>query len=252
MAEGLLRFVPPNFSREAAVLVIDSEKYLAGLRKLMPAARILRLTSEDELPAAAKIFDVIIDESCLTFARGIYQRLAGMRLLLKDSGFLLTQFLNVRFVEVLENLRRGGFSAGEERFWAKRDVVRILDDAAFKEIRFLPGEKLIAGKIESWIDFGFENFSEDLATRIWQVKACRNTAEVAALKDLYAEKTRAQLSRLLMRIEFGIDAEENLAALRDLCAREKIFGEYLSDFVAQVVTHKAAAEFILAAVDKNA
>ena len=250
MAEGLLRFVPPNFSSDAAVLLIDSEKYSAGVRELMPNARIFSLALEDELPTPPKIFDVIISENCLTFARDCYRTLLELKHLLKDSGFLLTQFLNVRFVEVLEGLRRGEFATGERRFWAKRDVVKILDDATFKEIRFLPGERAKIS-VSAWEGFGFDNFSEDLSTRIWQVKACKCTAEVAALKEFYTPEIRAELSRLLHRIEYDIDAEENLRALIELCRREKIFAAYLADFVEQVVVHPAAAKFILAAVDKS-
>lgn len=246
----LLRFVPPNFSSDAAVLLIDSEKYFAGVRELMPNARIFSLTLEDELPVEPKIFDVIISTNCLTFAPDCYRNLLEFNYLLKDSGFLLTQFLNVRFVEVLENLKRGTFPAGERRFWAKRDVVKILDDATFKEIRFLPGEQLEVS-VSDWEEFGFDNFSEDLATRIWLVKACKCTAEVAALKEMYTPEVRAELSRLLHRIEYGIDVEKNLQALVELCQREKIFSDYLADFVEQVVVHEAASKFILAAVDKS-
>ena len=241
----LLRFVPPNFSSDAAVLLIDAPEFEAGVRELMPNARIFSLTLEDELPVEPKIFDVIIAGTCLTFAQNCYRRLLEFNHLLKDSGFLLTQFLNVRFVEVLEGLKRGVFPAGERRFWAKRDVVKILDDATFKEIRFLPGER-VEVSAAAWEDFGFDNFSEDLATRVWLVKARKCTAEVAALKEFYTPEVRAELSR----IEYGIDAEENLRALVELCQREKIFYDYLADFVEQVVVHEAAAKFILAAVDK--
>lgn len=245
----LLRFVPPNFSDDAVVLLIDSPEFLAGVRELMPNARIILLTAEDELPVEPKIFDVIISPKCLTFARDCYRNLLEFNHLLKDSGFLLTQFLNVRFVEVLEGLRRGIFPAGERRFWAKRDVVKILDDATFKEIRFLAGERAEISTA-AWEEFGFDNFSEDLSTRVWLVKACKCTAEVAALKEMYTPEVRAELSRLIHRVEYGIDAEKNLQALVELCRREKIFAEYLADFVEQVTVHAAAAKFILAAVDK--
>lgn len=245
----LLNFVPPNFSSDAAVLLIDSPEFLSGVRELMPNAQIFQLALEDELPVEPKIFDVIISGKCLTFARDCYRNLLELNHLLKDSGFMLTQFLNVRFVEVLENLKRGIFPAGERRFWAKRDVVKILDDATFKEIRFLPGERAEISTA-AWEEFGFDNFSEDLSTRVWLVKACKCTAEVAALKELYTPEIRAELSRLIHRIEYSIDAEENLQALVELCRREKIFAEYLADFVEQVVVHEAAKKFIPAAVDK--
>ena len=179
----------------------------------------------------------------LTVGENFYATLFTLNRLLRDSGFLLTQFANMRFVGVLENLRRGRFSDNERKFWAKSDVVRLLDDAAFKEIRFLPGVRENFS-VEAWENFGFDNFSDDLATRTWLVKACKCTAEVAALKEIFTPEIRAELSKLLHRIDADIDAEENFLKLMRLCDREKIFDEYLADFITQVVVHDAAKNFI--------
>ena len=228
--------MPPNFSSDSAILLIDSEKYLTDIKKIMPNAQIVILNSWD-LPTKPKIFDVIISEDCLTYGQNFYRKLAELNHLLKDSGFVLTQFLNVRFMGVLENLRRGIFSANEERFWAKFDIVKILNDANFKEINFLPGEQVKISAAD-WENFGFDNFSDDLITKIWLVKASKCTAEVAALKEIYTPEIRAELARLLHRVEYDIDAEKNLAAILELCRRENIFKEYLADFIEQTVIHK--------------
>lgn len=232
----LLKFMPPNYSSNAAVLLIESQKYLAGVKKLMPNAQFVVLESWN-LPVEPKIFDVIIAGDCLTYGENFYRRLAELNHLLKDSGFVLTQFLNVRFIGVLESLRRGIFCPKEERFWAKFDVVKILNDANFKEINFLPCERKKI-PVEEWENFGFDNFSEDLSTKIWLVKASKCTAEVVSLKEMYTYETRAELSRRLHRVEYDIDAEKNLAAILELCRRENIFDEYLSDFIEQTVIHK--------------
>ena len=71
-------------------------------------------------------------------------------------------------------------------------------------------------------------------------------AEVAALKELFTESTRAELSRLLHRIEYDIDVDENFSRLIKLCDREGIFDEYLTDFINQVVVHESAKDFIRA------
>ena len=236
MRNEILKFVPPNYSSNAEVLLIDSEKYLTGLKNLMPNAQFLILENWN-LPTEPKIFDVIISEDCLTYGKNFYRKLAELNHLLKDSGFILTQFLNVRFIGVLESLRRGIFSANEERFWAKWDIVKILNDANFKEINFLPGEQLKISASE-WENFGFDNFNKDLTTKIWYVKASKCTAEVVALKEMYTYETRAELARLLHRVEYDIDAERNLAAIFELCRRENIFEEYLADFIEQTVIHK--------------
>ena len=236
MNNEILKFVPPNYSSNAAVLLIDAEKYLAGVRELMPNAQFVILESWD-LPSEPKIFDVIISEDCLTYGQNFYRKLAELNHLLKDSGFVLTQFLNVRFIGILEGLRRGIFSPQEKRFWAKFDVVKILNDANFKEINFLPGER-IKNSAAEWENFGFDNFNDDLTTKIWLVKACKCTPEVVALKEMYSHETRAELSRLLHRVEYDIDAEKNTAAILELCRRENIFNEYLADFIEQTVIHK--------------
>lgn len=262
---GLLEFVPPNFL-PIAVLVIEDEKFLSGLREILPAAKIALLMKEptpeikklcdefradliDELPTAPKIFELIIAPKILTVGENFYASLLAFNHLLTYSGALLTEFYNVRFVGVLERLRRGKFFNNEQRLWAKADVVKLLDDAIYKEIHFSPGSR---GKISAaqWEEFGFENFNEDLTTKIWLVKACKCTAEVAALKEIFTPEVRAELSRLLHRIEYDLDAEENFSRLMKLCEREGIFDEYLRDFINQVVVHSAAKEFIKFRADK--
>ncbi len=265
---GLLKFVPPNFSDEVTALVIESENYLADLRNLMPKARIAFLTTDrDEkisalckslkvdlfygdyarngLPTEPKIFDIILAEDCLTYPPESYRTILEINHLLKDSGFMLTQFWNARFIKVLEELRRGKFPAREKRLWAKWDVVKVLDDAIYKEIRFLPDEQIEKNSaVEEWEKFGFDNFSDDLLTKIWLVKARKCEAEVAALKEIYTEEIRARISRLLHRIEYDLDAEENFQKLMTLCKREQIFDDYLADFISQVVVHDEAKIFL--------
>ena len=219
---GILKFVPPNFL-PVNVLVIDSPELLDELRKLLPEARIAFMTTKrtpslekicdefradllvgnylhGELPTAPKIFEVIIAQEILSAGETLYPTLLALNHLLKDSGALLTRFT--------------------ESTWTKARLVKLLDDAIYKEIRFLPDE----------------NF--------WLVKARKCTAEVAALKELFTDETRAELSRLLHRIEYDIDAEENFLRLMELCDREGIFDEYLTDFIEQVVVHASAKNFL--------
>ena len=240
----LKNFVPPNFL-PIKVLLIDSEEYLSGLRKILPAAQIFTADLIDELPTKPKIFEIIIAKDVLTIGENFYATLMLFNRLLTNSGFLLTQFYNVRFVRVLERLKQGKFLNNERRFWAKADVVKLLDDALYKEIHFLPGERENISA-EDWEQFGFENYNDDLTTKIWLVKACKCTAEVAALKDIFTDEVRADLARILHRIEYDIDKEENFQRLMALCAREGIFDDYLSDFINQVVVHAAAKNFIKA------
>ena len=196
---GLLKFVPPNFL-PVEVLLIDAEEFLPDLQKLLPAAQIW-LTTEQDLPRSEKFFELIIAQDVLTIGDDFYIRLLMLNHLLKNSGALLTQF--------------------SEKVWTKARLVKLLSDATYKEIHFLPDE----------------NF--------WLVKACKCTAEVAALKEIFTPEIRAELSRLLHRIEYDIDTEENFGRLIKLCEREGIFDDYLNDFIEQTVIHAAARNFIL-------
>ena len=219
---GLLKFVPPNFL-PVNVLVIEASEFLVDLRKLLPDARIAFMTakrtpvtekicrdaradllvgnySRGELPTAPKIFELILAPNVPALDETLYPTLLALNHLLKDSGALLTQFTETR--------------------WSKAQVVKLLDDAIYKEIRFLADGEC------------------------WLVKARKCTAEVAALKEVFTEEIRAELSRLLHRIEYDIDAEKNFLRLMELCDREGIFDEYLTDFINQVVVHAAAKNFI--------
>ena len=109
-----------------------------------------------------------------------------------------------------------------EKIWTKARLVKLLSDSTYKEIHFLP----------------------DDCPKSWLVKACKCTAEVVALKEIFTPEVRADLSRLLHRIEYDVDAEENFLRLMDLCEREGIFDEYLSDFINQVVVHASAKNFL--------
>ena len=256
---SILNFVSPNFL-QIKVLVIESKEFLSGLREILPAARIALLKKEsspeikrlcdefkadliNELPTAPKIFEIILARDVLTIGENFYATLMMFNHLLTDSGFILTQFYNARFVGILERLKQGRFFNNERRLWAKADVVKLLDEAIYKEIHFLPGERENISA-QDWESFGFDNFNEDLTTKTWLVQACKCTAEVAALKDVFTPEVRADLSRLLHRIEYDIDVEENFQRLMTLCEREGIFDDYLSDFINQVVVHEAARDLI--------
>ena len=119
---GILNFVPLNFL-PINVLLIESEEILADLREILPAAQIAFLKKEPsekiktlceefradlitELPIVPKIFEIIIAKDILTTEKDFYSKLLALNHLLTDSGALLTEFYNVRFVKVLENLRR--------------------------------------------------------------------------------------------------------------------------------------------------
>ncbi|TYZ29017.1 class I SAM-dependent methyltransferase [Selenomonas caprae] len=244
-------------------LVIESLEHLGRLRELYPQASLTVVTRHEEaaelpalaglgidwhildyrqqrLPFAEESFDFVLAEPVLTEAWELYDTLMDISRKLTDVGTLYTAYLNIRYQGVLAQLRQGLFPVRDKHLYAKTEIVRILDDAVFKEINFLPGmqdDDLAAG--EAWAAQGFEDFSHDLSTGKWLVEACRSTASVANLKGLYERGTRKELARLLHRIEYGVDTQKNLAELKKLCEVQMIFPEYLEDFVHEACAHPA-------------
>ncbi len=271
--EGLLGFISPN-PQPIRVLAIESLFYLKELRALLPSAQISVVTAfepaaesdecanlgiewyfldfrRDDLPFSDGSFDIILAEPCLTAAFTPYETLAVLGKLLKDTGFMVTQFRNIRYWRILQDLREGFFHEREERLYAKPEVVRLLNDAIFKEISFAPlREEEGAGPAE-WETMGFADFSNDLGTEIWMVMAARSTAAVANLKSLYTPEIRRELSWILHRIEYDIDRQENFDRLWRLCEKHMIFEDYLWDFAREVIIHSEALEVLSKAAEER-
>lgn len=165
----------------------------------------------------------------------------GLNRRLKETGTLYTSYPNVRYHRVLDLLRAGDFPVrGERRLYAKPEIVRLLNDALYKEIHFIPGEQDDdPSATAAWVHAGFANVSDDLSTRTWLVRAERSTAAAANLKLFFSAGTRRDVARLLHRIEYGVAPAESIAALRTLCMREGVFADYLADFITEVCIHAA-------------
>ena len=248
------------------ILAVESLILLPRLRTLFPRAGIAAVTRMEYAPETVELrgleldwtladyrreplpfgedsFDLLVAAEALTEAYEPYVELMALGRLLKGTGTLLTQYRNVRFHGLLAGLRAGEFPLQEHHAWAKPEVVRLLNDTLFKEITFAPGEQeepgqegQSAGEAE-FLGLGFDNYSRDLATNIWLVKADRSTASVANLKGMYSQDTRKELARLLHRLEYGVDREASLERLRELCRQEQIFREYVEDFVQEACAH---------------
>ena len=218
------------------ILTVDSSQYLPRLRALCPHAAVTAYGDGNSLEQGS--FDLVLAESIFADAKDPYDALMELSRLLTDTGTLLAAFPNVRYHAVLEELQRGEFPVRGRHLWAKAEVVRILDDTLFKEIVFAPGVQDEADAEEkAWAALGFDDYSRDLATEVWLVKASRSTAEVANLKSLYDKKTRAELARILHRIEYDVNRAENRRTLQAFCEAHQIFPDYLRDFIHSTCTH---------------
>lgn len=241
---GLLKYVSPNVGN-LNVLVVDTLSYVEELHELLPVANFSLWSAADIFNKNNEnAFDIIVAEDLLTFAADPYESAVKICRQLKETGFLVTQFESVRFIGVLDSLRQGYFPVRERRLFAKTEIVRLLNDALFKEISFVP-DIVVDADISAWTDFGFDNFNNELLVKNWIVKACRSKAEVAALKSFFTPDVRKQLARILHRIEYDVDREENILRLKSFCQQHQIFDDYLADFIDSVVLHKHVFDFLV-------
>lgn len=268
--QNVLYFIPSG-PAPLRVLVLETSRLLPALRAKLPNAQITAVTEYDAVPEARELaglditwsvldyrvtplpfvegsFDLIVAEPVLSYVLDPYDLLMALGRLLTDVGVLVTAFRNIRYHGVLSELMAGEFPERERHLYAKKEIVRLLNDTLFKEITFAPGEQDEAGSGVEFGAMGFEDVSSDLATAVWLVRACRSTAEVANLKGLYTKETRKQLARLLHRIEYGVEREKNVEALKELCRKESIFPEYLEDFVHEVVIHPEQVKPVIAKI----
>ena len=263
MSNDILLFVPPG-PAELKILVLDSEDYWLRLGQMLPNAEFYAMTRHAEVmeskylsrlnfsvsvadyrresfPCGEGYFDLVVAETCLEDMWESYDTLMRISRALKDTGSFVGEFLNIRYYKVLEDLKSGLFPYRDKRLYAKGEVVKMLNDAIFKEIDFVPAENLpdeteISAAM-AWRQKGFVDYGNELSVPRWLFRAARSTAAAANLKELYTLPVRRQLARLLHRLEYGIDREENLAELKKLCRDAQIFPEYVRDFMAEIVVH---------------
>ena len=243
-------------------LLLESLSYIEKIAALYPHARLTVVTEIEEaaalpqfanrniqwyfldyrrekLPFPQGSFDAVLAENLLTRAYEPYDLLMDISRKLTEVGVLYGDFLNVRYTGVLAALKQGEFPVREKHLYAKSEMVRLLDDTLFKEIDFVPGECEENSEAESvWEAAGYANINHELSTSRYLFRAACSTASVANLKGLYSSTVRKELARILHRIEYDVQREENLARLQELCERECIFDEYLQDFIKECCCHR--------------
>ena len=254
------------------ILVLDGSKYLKKLRELFPNAELYGMTPYEEaaespfyegldihwtvgdyrrigLPYELRFFDMVLAESCLECLWDSYETLMDIGRHIKETGHFLGMFSNIRYWRILEGLQQGKFPVRDRHLYAKSEVVRMLNDALFKEIFFVPSElcEEEAEKMHSFETLGFENTGDDLLVKTWMFKASCSKASVAVLKEFYTPEVRKCLSRLLHRIEYDVEREKALESLWKLCEEQMIFPDYLSDFLEETVIAKVETRNILRA-----
>ena len=236
------------------ILVVESAAYLEPLHEKFPTAEIFFVTAnedlnypntiyldyrEERLPFAEEFFDVIIGDLTLEVVTNPQDIAAGFSTYIKQTGCWLTSFRNIRHWKVLEKLMRGAFGGIVSRLYTRTEFERLLYASFYKEVRMLPLKKKSPPELlERLIDCGFDNFDDDLQTEFWLVRASRSMPELALLKSVFKPEVRADLSRILHRIEYDIATEENVKNFWRLFDAEGIFTDYVAAFIRSVVIHR--------------
>lgn len=236
------------------ILVVESEFYINELKKRFPAAEIFFVTANEELnypntiyldyreerlPFPEEFFDLIIGDLTLEVVTNPQDIAAGFSTFLKQTGYWLTSFRNIRHWKVLERLMRGAFGGIVSRLYTRTEFERLLYASFYKEVQVLPLKKNSPPELlERLINCGFDNFDDDLQTEFWLVRASRSMPELALLKSMFTPEIRAELSRILHRIEYDVATEENVENFWRLFDAKGIFSDYAAAFIRSVVIHR--------------
>ena len=238
------------------ILVVESADYLEPLRARFPTAEIFFVTTnedfhcegvkifyldyrEEKLPFEAEFFDVIIGDLTLEVVTNPRDIAAGFSNYIKQTGCWLTSFRNIRHWKVLEKLMRGVFGGIVSRLYTNTEFIRLLVASFYKDFRMFPLKKNAPPELlERLITCGFDNFNDDLQTEFWLVRASRSMPELALLKSMFTPEIRANLSRILHRIEYDIATEVNVKNFWQLFDAEGLFTDYAAAFIRSVVVHR--------------
>lgn len=236
------------------ILVVESEAYLEELKKRFPTAEIFFVTSNEELnypnttfleyreerlPFPKEFFDLIIGDLTLEVVTDPQDIAAGFSTYLKQTGCWLTSFRNIRHWKILERLMRGVFGGIVSRFYTRTEFERLLYASFYKEVQVLPLKKNAPPEmLERLITCGFDNFDDDLQTEFWLVRASRSMQEPALLKSMFTPEVRADLSRILHRIEYDVATEDSVNNFWRLFDAAGLFIDYAATFIRSVVVHR--------------
>ena len=238
------------------ILVVDSAAYLSELRGRFPTAEIFFITTDEDfhsddakvilldyretrLPFEREFFDAIIGDLTLETVTNPQDIASGFSTYIKQTGCWLTSFRNVRHWKVLERLMRCNFGAVFSRLYARTEFERLLYASFYKDVKTFPLKKNAPPEfLERLITCGFDNFDDDLQTEFWLVRANRSMPEIALLKSMFTPEVRADLSRILHRIEYDIATELSVKKFWQLFDAQGIFPDYAAAFIRSVVIHR--------------
>ena len=145
----------------------------------------------------------------------------------------------MRHWQVLEKIMRGSLNNTVSRLYTRQDFERLMYASFYKDVRFLPQvKKAPTEMLDRLLECGFENFGGDLEVEIWLVRAARSMPELALLKSMYTPEVRAEFSRLIHRIEYGVELELSVKKFWQLYDAAGMFSDYAKNFIDEVVIHR--------------
>lgn len=246
-----------NFQK---ILVVESSAYIDELRQRFNMAEIFLVTAdedvaekfscdevktfvldyrEERLPFEEEFFDAIIGDLTLEVVGNAQDIAAGFSTYIKQTGVWLTSFKNLRHWQVLEKIMRGSLNNTVSRLYTRQDFERLMYASFYKDVRFLPQvKKAPTEMLDRLLECGFENFGGDLEVEIWLVRAARSMPELALLKSIYTPEVRAEFSRLIHRIEYGVELELSVKKFWQLYDAAGMFSDYANNFIDEVVIHR--------------
>lgn len=240
------------------ILVVESSAYVENLRERFPFAEIFFVTDdeddaekfsgevkislmnyrEERLPFEEEFFDLIIGDLTLEVVINPQDIAAGFSRYIKQTGFFLTSFRNLRHWKVLEQIMRGHYGGIVSRLYTRKDFERLLYASFYKDVRFSPLVKKSPPEVlKKLLECGFENYGDDLETEFWLVKAARSMPELSMLKSMYTPEIRADFSRIIHRIEYDIETELSVKKFWEIYDAAGMFAEYAKNFIDEVVIH---------------
>ena len=259
--DSLLQFIIPSQER-CRVLLVESPEYLTYVRELLPQAEIHCVVSDlqdvpldsyakvdvqwtelnylqERLTFAQKYFDIILGENLLAQAGNPQDILTGLGLYLKDTGSLITSFINVRYWQVMVDLLQGHFYHVCSHVFAASEMEKLLCASFYKDVSYAkrkgrPVPQELAQKIQA---LGFNDDNDDLETEMWLMQAIKSMPSIGELKRLYTPEIRRNLVTYLRRLEYGIDTQESLARFWQLYQENQMFPAYVAGFIKETICH---------------
>ena len=249
--DGMLRFLVADV-QPRTFLLLGCSNVLPVLRQRFPQSEFWVVELVDEavdvaiagvhwqvvdylqvpLLYAPESFDFILAGDTLEQVENVPDMALAMYFWLKQDGYLLAEFHNVRFWRVMRDLLRGYFPAERRHFFSLSSLQRLFYSTFYREVFYEADREAVPVDFaEAMRHAGFRNADAELSVSQWIVKAARSTEAVAWLKRQFTPEVRRQLACLVRRIAYDIDCAASCEAFWQLYEGQRMTAEYALRFI---------------------